>query len=87
MAALRTKYGAEQLPQVRAVFPDWTDEDILIAIGEAGGLVEVAIGRIAEGGLGWIGAVENEEGRGGVLQEEGETQRQRESGEGGIHPY
>lgn len=48
VAALRQKYG-DELPLVQAVFPDWDDESILFALGEAAGQAEVAITRIAEG--------------------------------------
>lgn len=46
--ALRTKYGSK-LATAKELFPDWTDEDVLHAIHEASGDVEVAIVRMAEG--------------------------------------
>jgi hypothetical protein len=45
---LRAKY-ANQLALLREMFPDWTDEDLLFALQEAGGEVELAVGRISEG--------------------------------------
>ena len=48
LRSLRAKYS-EQLPQVKAVFSDWTDEDILNVLAESSGAVEVAVSRIADG--------------------------------------
>lgn len=48
VAALRQKYG-EELSLVSPLFPEWSSEDILIALGEANGSAELAIARIAEG--------------------------------------
>lgn len=45
---LRAKY-ADKLALLREMFPDWTDEDLLFALQEAGGEVELAVGRISEG--------------------------------------
>lgn len=45
---LRAKY-ADKLSILRELFPDWTDEDLLFALQEAGGEMELAVGRISEG--------------------------------------
>jgi hypothetical protein len=45
---LRAKY-ADKLSLLRELFPDWTDEDLLFALQEAGGDLELAVGRISEG--------------------------------------
>lgn len=45
---LRAKY-ADKLALLRELFPDWTDEDLLYALQDAGGEVELAVGRISEG--------------------------------------
>lgn len=45
---LRSKYQSK-LVTAKELFPDWTDEDILYAIHEANGDVEVAIVRMSEG--------------------------------------
>lgn len=47
--SLRSKHG-DDLSTVQAVFPDWDDESVLFALSEAGGSVELAISRMAEGG-------------------------------------
>lgn len=46
--SLRSKYSS-QLSTAKELFPDWTDEDILFALQEANGDVEVAIVRMSEG--------------------------------------
>lgn len=48
MRSLRSKYSS-QLSTAKELFPDWTDEDILFALQEANGDVEVAIVRMSEG--------------------------------------
>lgn len=48
LKSLRQKHG-EHVSTVLAVFPDWDDESVLFALSEAGGSVELAISRIAEG--------------------------------------
>lgn len=45
---LRAKY-ADKLALLREMFSDWTDEDLLFALQDAGGEVELAVGRISEG--------------------------------------
>ncbi|CDR38544.1 RHTO0S03e10660g1_1 [Rhodotorula toruloides] len=45
---LRAKYS-DKLATAKELFPDWTDEDVLFAINEANGDVEVAIVRMSEG--------------------------------------
>lgn len=45
---LRAKY-ADKLSILRELFPDWTDEDLLFALQEAGGEMELTVGRISEG--------------------------------------
>lgn len=45
---LRSKYQSK-LATAKELFPDWTDEDILYAIHDANGDVEVAIVRMSEG--------------------------------------
>lgn len=46
---LRSKYGPVAITQVKELFPDWKDEDILFAIQEAHGDLNLAIFRISEG--------------------------------------
>ncbi|UZJ54178.1 hypothetical protein CBS101457_003498 [Exobasidium rhododendri] len=46
--SLRAKY-ADKLSVLKELFTDWTDEDLLFALQEASGEMEVAIGRISEG--------------------------------------
>lgn len=46
--ALRSKYS-DKLDMIRELFPDWTDEDLLFALQEANGELELAVGRISEG--------------------------------------
>lgn len=45
---LRSKYQSK-LATAKELFPDWTDEDVLYAIHDANGDVEVAIVRMSEG--------------------------------------
>lgn len=47
---LRKKYP-QKLAQLKELFSDWADEDLLLSIQEANGDVEVAIGRIMDGEL------------------------------------
>lgn len=47
---LRAKY-ADKLGLLREMFPDWTDEDLLFSLQEAGGEMELVVGRISEGTL------------------------------------
>ncbi|BGP38405.1 RNAPII degradation factor [Rhodotorula kratochvilovae] len=46
--ALRAKFGAK-LATAKELFPDWTDEDVLYALNEANGDLEVCIVRMSEG--------------------------------------
>ena len=46
--ALRAKYPS-QLGMLSELFPDWSDEDLLMVIQESNGEVEVAVGRISDG--------------------------------------
>lgn len=46
--ALRSKYG-DKLGFLREMFAEWTDEDLLFALQDAGGEIELAVGRISEG--------------------------------------
>lgn len=45
---IRKKHG-QNLATVRELFPTWTDEDLLMALNEAGGDLELAATRISEG--------------------------------------
>lgn len=45
---LRAKF-ANQLAVLRELFPSWSDEDLLLAVQEAGGDVDVTAERISEG--------------------------------------
>lgn len=45
---LKTKYRS-QLSTLRELFPDWTDEDLVFALQEASGDLDVTIARISEG--------------------------------------
>lgn len=45
---LRAKY-ADQLPTLAAIFPDWQDDDLLFALDDAKGSLELAVDRISEG--------------------------------------
>lgn len=47
---LRSKFG-DKLGMLKELFSDWTDEDLLFALQDAGGEVELAVGRISEGGF------------------------------------
>ncbi|KAJ2852478.1 RNAPII degradation factor, partial [Coemansia erecta] len=44
---LRTKYSSG-LKTLNEMFPDWTDADLLFALKEADGNLEITIARIAE---------------------------------------
>jgi hypothetical protein len=48
IAALRQKHS-DALSSVKAIFPEWDDESLLMALSEASGQPEVVIGRIADG--------------------------------------
>ncbi|OZJ04093.1 hypothetical protein BZG36_03399 [Bifiguratus adelaidae] len=45
---LRSQYGST-LPTLKEMFPDWKEEDLLFAVKEADGDIELAVGRISEG--------------------------------------
>ncbi|KAI9601023.1 hypothetical protein H4Q26_000820 [Puccinia striiformis f. sp. tritici PST-130] len=45
---IRKKHG-HNLATIRELFPDWTDEDLLMALNEAAGDLELAAARISEG--------------------------------------
>lgn len=45
---MKKRYASE-LSLMRDVFPDWTDVDLVFALEEANGDIEVAIERIASG--------------------------------------
>lgn len=45
---LRSKFSSK-LGMLKELFSDWTDEDLLFALQDAGGEVELAVGRISEG--------------------------------------
>jgi hypothetical protein len=49
--ALRHKYG-DKLALLRELFAEWTDEDLLFALQESAGELELAVGRISEGECG-----------------------------------
>lgn len=45
---LRTKY-ASALSTLSAIFPDWSDDDLLLVLDESKGSIETAATRITEG--------------------------------------
>jgi hypothetical protein len=45
---LKSKYSSK-LPTLKELFADWSDEDLLFALDEADGVLEVAVDRISEG--------------------------------------
>lgn len=45
---LKKKYATE-LPTLKELFPDWTDEDLVFALEDANGDLETAIEHITEG--------------------------------------
>lgn len=47
---IRKKHG-QKLATIRELFPTWTDEDLLMALNEASGDLELAATRISEGKL------------------------------------
>lgn len=48
---LKKKYASD-LPTLKELFPDWTDEDLVFALEDANGVLESAIEHISEGELG-----------------------------------
>jgi len=48
LAKLRQKYG-HHLENLKALFGDWTEEDLLFALGDAGGDFELTVDRISAG--------------------------------------
>lgn len=49
VSQLRKQYGNSKLDAIKELFPTWSDADILYALKETDGDVEVAVNRIAEG--------------------------------------
>jgi hypothetical protein len=45
---LKSKYSSK-LPTLKAIFSEWSDDDLLFALDEANGDLELAIDRISEG--------------------------------------
>lgn len=45
---MKKKYSST-LPMLKELFPDWTDEDLVFALEDAGGDLEQAIDHITEG--------------------------------------
>lgn len=45
---MKKKYSND-LPTLKELFPDWTDEDLVFALEDADGVLEDAIERITEG--------------------------------------
>ncbi|EEP82548.1 predicted protein [Uncinocarpus reesii 1704] len=56
LGQLKKKYSS-QLPMIKELFPDWTDEDIVSALEDADGVLEIAIERISEGNVSQWGEV------------------------------
>lgn len=50
LRALRRKYS-DRLSTLKEMFPSWTDEDLLSVLNDVSGSLEIAVGRISEGGL------------------------------------
>ncbi len=46
---LRKKFGSAKVETIKELFPDWSDADILYALQETDGDIEVAATRISEG--------------------------------------
>lgn len=46
---LRKKFGSDKVETIKELFPDWSDADILYALQETDGDIEVAATRISEG--------------------------------------
>jgi CUE domain len=49
---LKLKYATE-LPTLKELFHDWTDEDLVFALEDANGVLETAIEHISEGTAPW----------------------------------
>jgi len=45
---LRDQY-INQLTQLKVIFPNWTDQDLLMNLEDVGGDLELAVNRITEG--------------------------------------
>ncbi|PGH27441.1 hypothetical protein AJ80_00919 [Polytolypa hystricis UAMH7299] len=56
LGQLKKKY-ATSLPTIKELFPDWTDEDLIFALEDADGDLEIAIDRITEGNVSQWGEV------------------------------
>ncbi|KAI0388127.1 hypothetical protein F5Y04DRAFT_18136 [Hypomontagnella monticulosa] len=57
VSQLRKQYGNSKLDAIKELFPTWSDADILYALKETDGDVEVAVNRIAEGTISQWGEV------------------------------
>ncbi|KAL9112178.1 MAG: hypothetical protein Q9227_003555 [Pyrenula ochraceoflavens] len=53
---LKRQYS-DKTSTLRAIFPDWTDEDLVYALKETDGDLEVAVGRITDGSIAQWGEV------------------------------
>lgn len=49
ISELRKKFGSDKVETIKELFPDWSDADILYALQETDGDIEVAATRISEG--------------------------------------
>ncbi|RYO99055.1 hypothetical protein DL766_002313 [Monosporascus sp. MC13-8B] len=54
---LRKKFGSDKVETIKELFPDWSDADILYALQETDGDIEVAATRISEGTISQWGEV------------------------------
>ncbi|RDW86541.1 putative RNAPII degradation factor Def1 [Aspergillus mulundensis] len=57
LGQMKKKYS-DTLPMLKELFSDWTDEDLVFALEDAGGDLEQAIDRISEGNVSQWGKVE-----------------------------
>jgi hypothetical protein len=48
LSSLRSKYS-DDLATLNAIFPSWSDDDLLLALDEAKGNVDLAATRVSEG--------------------------------------
>lgn len=48
IAELKKQYGSK-VSTIKEMFPDWTDEDVVAALQETGGDLEITVERIADG--------------------------------------
>ena len=49
ISELRKKFGSHKVETIKELFPDWSDADIVYALQETDGDIEVAATRISEG--------------------------------------